>query len=192
MKKRILLNIIVMSLVFIAIICIHSFVYADSEIMVSNSEELLNEVTKLRNRKEGDNSIYKIVLNNGTYNTDICISIPSNICIDLNGNTINYSYSEGNPYAFYIYKGENVEITNGTILNGGIHCRESKKVKLSNLKFQDLHENAIYIVDSSIDELNTITCTNAMRGVCLKSSTGSEYILSSISLEKRVCTLLGF
>ena len=92
--------------------------------------------------------------------------------LDLNGNTINYSYSEGNPYAFYIYKSENVEITNGTILNGGIHCRESKKVKLSDLKFQDLHENAIYIVDSSIDELNTITCTNAMRGVYLKSSTG--------------------
>lgn len=181
MKKRILLNIIVMSFVFLAIICIHSFVYADSEIMVSSSEELLNEITKLRNKEEGDNSLYKIILNRGTYNTNTCISIPSNICIDLNGNTINYSYSEGNPYAFYIYKSENVEITNGTILNGGIHCRESKKVKLSNLKFQDLHENAIYIVDSSIDELNTITCTNAMRGVYLKSSTGNDIENCNIS-----------
>lgn len=201
-RRKVFFNIILLGFIIISTIFIHTNVYADNTITVDNMEDLLSEISKSKNRGEGDTSINKIVLNPGIYNAYTHISIPSNTCIDLNGNTINYNFNQqtsSNKYAFNIAQdAKNVEITNGTISGGGLYGKGVQKIKLSkvtfkdctaagicikdkstnielnNLNFNNVSEDGIFIVESSINVLSKITCTNSTRGIYLKSSKAKD------------------
>lgn len=190
MKRKIYLKIFLAILLFLSIILIKTQVYANyNTIIVNNSEELLVAIGRVYN-EANENNIYEIKLYDGIYNIENDISIPNNVRINLNGNTINYTDKLAKKYALYI-KTENVEITNGTILGGGIYCNNAKNVKLSFLNISNVPEDGIYSKSSDMGDIKNCIISNFTRtGILLNSSKSGDIINNTIQNGKGTGILL--
>lgn len=103
-------------------------------------------------RLESTGSPYQI---NGTRP----ISIPDNVTLDLNGQTV----TSDPPYAFNI-QGTNASIMNGTIKSGGIRVTNrdtSTTGTISGVTLQDPQETGIYLNGSAIGDITGNTINNA-------------------------------
>lgn len=209
MKRKIFLSILLIGLTLSIIFFSNTFVFANeadgtNNLTVGNDydpytidiygmDHLKRELQYLRNnREDSDTNIYTIVLksdNNQDYSTDERLSIPSYICLDLNGNTITYTGStvealrvgpRGDANDLSIPDAANVEIKNGTISGGGLYCVRAQNVKLNDIKLNNCTSYGITVKNSKNLEFNNLELNNISSGSGLSFEDCSIKVLNKI------------